>query len=393
MNSRQELKVPFSYDVVFTRHVFDPGNDALAGVLEGSPARVVFFLDGGLVEARPSLPAEIRDWCGAHKAAVNLAAPVQVVPGGEDVKNDLRILDRVGSLAVETGLCRHSYVVIVGGGAVLDAVGFAASLIHRGIRQIRVPTTVLAQGDSGVGVKNGVNRFGQKNFYGAFAPPRAVINDAEMLTTLEDRDWTSGIAEAFKVALIKDREFLELLSESAEKLAERNLDAMEQVVNRAALLHLDHIARGGDAFETGSGRPLDFGHWSAHRLETMTDHALRHGEAVAIGIALDLFAAVEMGRITSEDWVYILDAMERCGLILWHDALARRDQHDRLEVLTGLAQFREHLGGELTLAMPDGIGRTSDVHELPEDLVERAVLALSRRAGRSSGEAHISRIA
>lgn len=393
MTTHQELQVPFSYDVVFTRHVFDPGNDALAGVLEGSPARVIFFLDGGLVDARPTLPTEVRAWCDAHAATVTLAAPVQVVPGGEEIKNDLRILDRVGSLAVETGLCRHSYIVIVGGGAVLDAVGFAASLIHRGIRQIRVPTTVLAQGDSGVGVKNGVNRFGQKNFYGAFAPPRAVINDAEMLTTLEDRDWTSGIAEAFKVALIKDREFLELLFESAERLAARDLDAMERITNRAALLHLDHIARGGDAFETGSGRPLDFGHWSAHRLEAMTDHALRHGEAVAIGIALDLFAAVEMGRITSEDWIYVLDAMERCGLELWHDALDRRDRQGRLEVLAGLAQFREHLGGDLTLAMPEGLGRTSDVHKLPEELVERAVAALSRRARRSAGGTHISRIA
>ncbi len=393
MTSHQELRVPFSYDVIFTRHVFASGNDTLAGVVEGSPARVVFFLDGGLVEARPTLPAEIRAWCDANVSTVDLAAPVQVVPGGEEVKNDLRILDKLGSLAVEIGLCRHSHVVIVGGGAVLDAVGFAASLIHRGIRQIRVPTTVLAQGDSGVGVKNGVNRFGQKNFFGVFAPPRAVINDAEMLTTLASRDWTSGIAEAFKVALIKDREFLELLSESAVRLAARDLDAMEQVVNRAALLHLDHIAKGGDAFETGSGRPLDFGHWSAHRLETMTDYALSHGEAVAIGIALDLFAAVEMGRVTSEDWVCVLDAMERCGLELWHDALARRDRNGRLEVLAGLPQFREHLGGELTLAMPNGLGRTSDIHELPEELVERAVEALARRAGRSSGEAHISRIA
>jgi 3-dehydroquinate synthase len=393
MSSRQELKVPFSYDVVFTRHVFGPDNDSLAGVLEGSPARVVFFLDAGLVDCRPGLPAEIRDWCQRRPESVELAAPVQVVPGGEAIKNDLRILDRVGSLARETGLCRHSYIVIVGGGAVLDAVGFAAALIHRGIRQVRIPTTVLSQGDSGVGVKNGVNRFGQKNFYGTFSPPRAVINDAELLTTLEDRDWTSGISEAFKVALIKDREFLELLSESAEKLSERDLDAMEQVTNRAALLHLDHIAKGGDAFETGSARPLDFGHWAAHRLETMTDHKLRHGEAVAIGIALDLFAAVEMGRITTEDWVFVLDAMERCGLVLWHDALERRDRNHRLEVLAGLSQFREHLGGELTLAMPDGLGRTTDIHELDEELVERAVKALSRRAGRSSGEAHISRIA
>ena len=392
MRTRQEFQVPYGYDVVFTRDIFDVESEVLAERLEGDPAKVLFFVDDGLVEHRPDLPGAIKAWCEA-RPAVKLLAPVQLVPGGERIKNDMRIVDRVGRLASETGLCRHSYAVIVGGGAVLDAVGFAAALVHRGVRQIRVPTTVLSQDDSGVGVKNGINRFGQKNFYGTFAPPHAVINDATFLTTLEERDWTSGLSEAFKVAIIKDREFLEHLAESADLLAARDLDAMEEAVQRAAILHLEHIGEGGDPFEMGSARPLDFGHWAAHRLESMTGNVMRHGEAVAIGIAIDMHVAVALGLLDAADWIFVCGAMERCGLVLWHDALSKRDRRGDLEVLTGLSQFREHLGGELTLAMPNGLGQKTDIHELSADLVESAVDALRIRAGRCSTQAHISRTA
>ncbi len=164
----------------------------------------------------------ITEWCQKHSENVELAIPVEVVPGGEKIKNNLGVLDVVGRLSVQLGLDRQSYVVIVGGGAVLDAVGFAAATVHRGLRQIRIPTTVLSQGDSGVGVKNGVNRFGIKNYYGAFAPPWAVMIDTDFLKTLEQRDWISGIAEAFKVGIIKDRAFLDYLEEKEEKIASRD---------------------------------------------------------------------------------------------------------------------------------------------------------------------------
>jgi len=389
----QSITVGFEYDVVFTRNVFAKGNDALAGVLGDGPSRVLFFVDDGLLPHWPGLTGAIEGWCAAHAESIDLAAPVQVVPGGERIKNDLDILDRFGRLAADLGMDRHSYVVIVGGGAVLDAVGFAASTVHRGLRQVRVPTTGLSQDDSGVGVKNGLNRFGIKNYYGAFAPPVAVVNDGAFLNTLSSRDWVSGAAEAFKVAIIRDREFLDALAEDAEKIAARDPDAMERLVRRSATLHLDHIREGGDPFEAGSGRPLDFGHWAGHRLEDMTEYELRHGEAVAIGIAVDMHCAAELGLISLEDFEYVCAAMERCGLVLWHDALASRNDDGALEVLKGLQQFREHLGGELTLAMPDGLGRKKDINELPAESVERAVAALKKRAKECAGKAPTSHTA
>ena len=238
---------------------------------------------------------------------------------------------------------RHSFALVLGGGAVQDAAGFAAATAHRGIRTVRMPTTVLSQNDSGVGVKNGVNRFGSKNFVGTFSPPFAVVNDASFLDRLPARDRVAGLAEALKVALIRDAAFFESLEGAADALASFDRDATEEVARRCAALHLRHIATGGDPFELGSARPLDFGHWAAHKLESMTAHELRHGEAVAIGIALDTRYSVEAeparrGRRRAR----IHALMGRLGLPRWHDALAIRAGGGRLAVLDGLDEFREH---------------------------------------------------
>src|SRR5204862_2038620 len=130
--------------------------------------------------------------------------PPKIVPGGERAKQSPALIAALHADLQRLGIDRQSFVVAIGGGALLDAVGYAAATAHRGVRLIRVPTTVLAQADSGVGVKNGINAFGKKNFLGTFAPPAAVINDSTFLVTLSDREWRSGLAEAIKVALLKD---------------------------------------------------------------------------------------------------------------------------------------------------------------------------------------------
>jgi 3-dehydroquinate synthase len=382
---RQTFAVPYAFDVHLTRDVFAPDNDTLAKVMKptagGRPARALIYVDEGTLRQNPKLTQQIHVWFAAHEAdGVQLAAAPEMVTGGEALKNDanLAILDRVGRTAFDNGICRHSYIIIIGGGAVLDAVGFAASLIHRGIRQIRLPTTVLAQCDAGLGVKNGVNRFGSKNFYGTFTPPYAIINDSRFLESLDDRSWRAGISEAVKVAIIKDAGFLADLAERAPLLRDRDLPAMEWLIERCALLHLDHITKGGDPFEQGSSRPLDFGHWSAHRLEILSKHRLLHGEAVAIGVAIDSLYALELGRIGEADADRILGVLATTGFRLWDEVLDLRDAAGKRAVLAGLAQFREHLGGELTLAMPEGLGRRSDIHQFDEELFERSLARLRR---------------
>ena len=277
------------------------------------------------------------------------------------------------------GLCRHSYVVGIGGGAVLDMVGYTAAVAHRGIRLIRVPTTVLAQNDSGVGVKTSVNALGKKNFLGTFTPPYAVLNDCQFLTTLSNRDWRAGMAEAIKVALIKDAEFFQDLETNATAIAHRDLEAMQAAIRRCAALHMNHIAS-GDPFEVGSSRPLDFGHWAAHRLEHLTQYRLRHGEAVAIGITLDSTYSYLSGWLSQPAWQRICNIFQALGFRLYVPELSKylNNRHHPDSLFRGLTEFQEHLGGELTLMMLDAIGQGVEVHQVDQDRYRDAIAILQR---------------
>jgi 3-dehydroquinate synthase len=380
---RQKVRVDFEYPVYFTSGVLASSNlllrDVVARAADQTPSRLVVVLDRGVLDHHPQLPDRIAEYAQRHRTVLSLAGPIVVVPGGEAVKNDPRHVDAIHHAINEAGLCRHSYVVAIGGGAVLDAAGYAAATAHRGIRLIRVPTTVLAQDDSAMGVKNGINAFGKKNYLGTFTPPFAVINDVMFLQTLPDRHWRAGVSEAIKAALIKDRTFFDFLEAQAAAIKARDLSAMEQVIRRCAVLHLGHIAGGGDPFELGSSRPLDFGHWSAHKLEQLTDHRLSHGEAVAIGMALDTTYSYLAGFLPEDDWRRIISLMPALGLSVYvpelgeHLGAGPEGVEDPASVLRGLDEFREHLGGSLTILMLRSIGAPFDVHEIRRDLMIRSI--------------------
>jgi 3-dehydroquinate synthase len=380
---QQEIHVSFHYPVHFTTGVFSPANALLRdlAVRAGAPSgrsRMLVVLDSGVERAHPDIPAAVHQYFATHQAELELAGPIVVVPGGEQAKNDAAHVGRLLEAIHAAALCRHSYVVAVGGGAVLDVAGFAAATAHRGVRMIRVPTTVLAQDDSAVGVKNGVNAFGQKNYVGTFAPPFAVINDFAFLATLADRDWRGGITEAVKAALIRDAGFFDFLEAHAAALVSRDPAAMEQVIRRSAALHLRHIATCGDPFELGSSRPLDFGHWAAHKLEQLTEHRMRHGEAVGIGIALDSTYSHLAGYLPERSWRRIVDLIGALGLPVYTELLGHKvgaGDESRV-VLRGLAEFREHLGGQLTVMMLEDIGRPFDVHQIQTDLMLQSIDAL-----------------
>ena len=276
----------------------------------------------------------------------------------------------------ENKICRHSFVVVIGGGAVIDMVGYAAAIAHRGVKLIRIPTTVLSQNDSAVGVKNSVNAFKKKNFLGTFAPPYAIINDSDFLETLEQRDWISGISEAIKVALIKDVDFFQYIANHASALKNREMEPMQYVIYKCAEMHMHHIAQGGDPFESGSSRPLDFGHWAAHKMEFMTNYELRHGEAVAKGIALDVTYAQLIGLITESDLQNILNVMVEIGFDL---SLPVSTTNEIESLLNGIEEFREHLGGQLTITLISGLGIKHDVHTIDMKLMTEAIGKLNNQ--------------
>jgi 3-dehydroquinate synthase len=372
---QQAFSVPFCYPVHFTRGAFRKENPTLASVFglaeKGRPHRVLAYVDKGVARAWPHLATALTAYL--DRPGIDLRMPPVLLPGGEPAKEGWHTVQRVMSQIGEHHLCRHSYVVVVGGGSLLDAVGFAAALVHRGIRLVRLPTTVLAQNDAGVGVKNGMNEHGQKNFVGTFAPPHAVINDFELLTTLDDTHWTGGIAEACKVAVIRDEAFFSFLEQNAARLRARDLGAMELLVRWCATLHLEHIRTGNDPFEQGTARPLDFGHWLAHKLEAMSGFTLDHGAAVAIGMALDCHVAAARGLLRTRDRDRIVRMLQTAGLSVWHELLTLRTRTGPLAILEGLNDFREHLGGRLTITLPHGIGQRREVHTMSPAAIARAV--------------------
>jgi len=370
---QQTFTVQYNFNVFFTSALFSIENGLFCNFLAGlNPAKAVkkilFVVDEGVANAHPDLNQNIKNYFIKYNQT-QLIEDILVIPGGEIAKNETQYFDSVLEAVNTYGIDRHSFIAAIGGGALLDMVGYAANVSHRGIKHIRIPTTVLSQNDSGVGVKNGINYFNKKNFLGTFSPPVAVFNDTLFLNTLSDRDWRSGIAEAIKVALIKDREFFEWLEANAEAMTNRNMEAMNYQIWKCAKLHMEHI-RSGDPFESGSARPLDFGHWSAHKLEYLTNFEIRHGEAVAMGIALDTVYSQLSGRISEEDSQRVIKLIKALGFELTHPLLKLIEGNS--PILQGLEEFREHLGGELTITLLTGIGSGEEVHEMDTALLKQA---------------------
>jgi 3-dehydroquinate synthase len=374
---RQNFSVSFNYDVAFTEGLFQPDNKLFLNQIDrtenGPIPKILFVFDEGMFAHHTDLFEKIRDYHKKYRNVFEIVDTPIIIPGGEESKNDSSHLQKILDAIEEHDIDRHSYVSVIGGGAVVDTAGYAASIAHRGVRLIRIPTTVLAQNDASVGVKNGVNAYGKKNFLGTFTPPQAVLNDFDFLLTLDKRDWRAGISEAVKVALIKDSGFFEELEENASLLDQRDPDSMKSLIHRCAELHLDHIRTAGDPFEMGSSRPLDFGHWAAHKLEQMTNFDLRHGEAVAIGIAVDSVYSQLIGKLPEHETDRILNLFHKCGFQLYVPELEYHlDQPDHSDsILHGLEEFREHLGGKLTIMLLDRIGSGFEVNEVDYELYQK----------------------
>jgi 3-dehydroquinate synthase len=379
----RSVQVTYRHQVHFTENVFEPGNPLLEKVLTRDGKReihkILLIVDEALAEAQPFLSRQIEAYFQKHSDVLKLVCTPVIIEGGERTKNSYFHVSDIHSHIDKYHIDRHSYVIAVGGGALLDMVGLAAATAHRGVRHIRIPTTTLSQDDSGVGVKNGINAFGKKNFIGSFAPPFAVINDFTLLATLSPRDKRAGFVEAVKVALIRDAEFFDEIERNAFRLREFEAEATKRLIFRSAELHLNHIATSGDPFEFGSARPLDFGHWAAHKLEQLSEYQIRHGEAVAVGIALDVIYSRRMGFLDVNSERRILALLELLGFELFANELLHADSSGNLIVLNGLEEFREHLGGELTITLLRGIGRGFEVHEVDQPIMLDSIHELEAR--------------
>ena len=379
------FSLSFDIPVAFTAGVFEAENPTLAHCLTRLEPerrhRLLVVLDEGVLPGHPALLADLSRYVDVHADRLALAGAPMIVEGGEASKQGLGPAMDVVARINDAGIDRQSFVVVIGGGAVLDMASFAAAIAHRGVRVVRLPTTTLSQGDSGIAVKNGVNFFGKKNFVGTFVPPFAVVNDVRFLASLSPRDRRCGVAEAVKVAVLRDPAFFDWLEAHARRIDEGDPESLDHAVRRSAGLHLAHICGNGDPFELGSARPMDFGHWAAHKLESLTQYSVRHGEAVAIGMALDLRYSVRAGLLHSDVADRIIGVLEALGFTLFHSALLSRGASGELCVLGGLREFREHLGGDMHITLLREMGRGVEANEMDVDLVASALNDLETQFG------------
>ncbi len=377
------VKLSIAHRIFFTEDAFTSGSEVLEAALfsDESPRlrRALIIVEARVASAQPALLPAIQEWCLAQTATRLSAGSILTFPGGEACKNDFGLVRELWDAIHEAHIDRHSYIIAIGGGALLDLVGFAAATAHRGVRLVRMPTTTLSQADGGVGVKNGINAYQKKNWIGTFAVPWAVVNDFNLLLSQPEEVMREGLIEAIKVALIRDADFYHDLRAHRDELRSLDRAYLCTVIRRSAELHAEHICTGGDAFELGSARPLDFGHWAAHRLEPATGYRLSHGRAVAIGMALDLIYAQRMELLSEEALSEILELITAAGFALYDPALSERDDAGALTLIQGLEDFREHLGGALTITLVTSPGTAIEVHTMDTSVIAAAADELAAR--------------
>ena len=378
------FSVPYRHRVWFCENVFESATDVLHDCLHNSAdelagqseeAKVQIWIDDAVAQSNATFAESLTQWVKSEDD-LKLTRQPEIITGGEACKNDPAVVQKLLSAINDDQLDRRSYIVVVGGGAVLDVVGYAAAVAHRGIRLIRFPSTTLAQADSGVGVKNAVNEFGKKNWKGTFAVPWAVINDYSLLKSLPDSTFASGFSEAVKVSLLKSPESFEFLCQHAEAIRSRDETFSSQAIRESATHHLRHIVDGGDPFELMEARPLDFGHWLAHKIEAISGYSVSHGDAVSIGLSVDVIYSVEKLGLDFQCADRVIDCLQRLGLPVWNPIL---DSHF-IELLSGLEEFRQHLGGRLTVTMLEDVGRPVNVHEIDHGAMGKAINRLRNLA-------------
>ena len=308
-----------------------------------------------------------RHWAGALRKSLRKAGhavELLVMPDGERAKK-LGELEELAATMVDCGADRHSVLIALGGGVVGDVGGFLASVFMRGIPVIQVPTTLLAQVDSAIGGKTGVNLKAGKNLLGTFHQPTAVLADPDVLTTLPEREYRSGLFEAMKYGVIRNPAIVELMEQNRDALLRRRSELLETLITECIRIKADVVS--GDERESGERRILNFGHTVGHALEAETKYKrYLHGEAVAWGMIAAVMIGVSM-EITDE-----AAARRIIDLVLSYGPVPKVDV-DPKRVWKRLLSDKKSVGGVPHFVLASAIGRTEVVNDVPPEYVMGAV--------------------
>ena len=368
-----------SYSVVHpVRPVLDLENDALAGMVAGRP--VLLVVDNTVQKL---FGRRIKAYADQHLNCLG-----EVVVDGAEQRKAWDQVQKICSKAVRTGLPRNGVIVAFGGGVTLDLSGTAASLFRRGVPYLRIPTTLVGMVDTAVGIKQGFNFMSKKNVLGSFYPPLGVINDATFLASLPQAELSFGVAEIIKMAVVRDRDLIELLERNAALLLRNRFQSppekARRILLRAEQLMMQELQP--NLFEACHARLADFGHTFSPGLERVSGYTMRHGYAVALDMLISTGVAVRRGFCKEGVFERMVRLYRAVGLPLQSSLIT-------IEVLLGSARDAcLHRSGTLNLVVPLDFGRATYLQDLePEDLkyslamMEQAVDETARYHNASAG--------
>jgi 3-dehydroquinate synthase len=295
--------------------------------------------------------------------------PIKILlPEGEAAKTWGWAGKVVGSL-IKRGLDRKGVVVALGGGAVGDVAGFAASVYLRGIRIVQVPTTLLGQVDSGIGGKAAVNHARGKNLIGSFHQPSLVVSDTSLLRTLPPREVASGLGEVVKYGVISDSTLFTRVEDKAGSLLKADSEELATVVYRCSAIKAQYVE--ADERDTrGVRAALNYGHTLGHAVETLSHHSIRHGEAVAIGMVAAARIALRKGLISETEERRQLSLLKSLGLPTEIHGM------DTGSLVRAMRKDKKAEGGAIRFVLPTGIGKPPEVREVPEAEIARVLEGL-----------------
>ncbi|MDI6791799.1 MAG: 3-dehydroquinate synthase [bacterium] len=292
------------------------------------------------------------------------------VPDGEEYKN-LEVTRSLYNELLSCRLDRRTPVIALGGGVIGDLSGFVAATFMRGLPFIQVPTSLLAQIDSSVGGKVGVNLPQAKNMVGSFYQPSVVIIDPLALKTLDERELMAGLAEIVKYGVIRDEAFFAWLENNWAGILDLEPEALSHIIARSCQIKADVVSL--DEREAGERAILNYGHTIGHALESLTDYkCFRHGEAVAIGMIAASWIANELGLLSESEVRRQIDILQRIGLPTTFSGI------DSQEIIKTLALDKKVLGGEVRFILPAQIGRVIIKSAISTEVIKKAIEKVCR---------------
>lgn len=341
-----------SYDIVIER-------GALASL--GQRCRAVGLKGLAAVISNPTVAALYGAAVQESLEAAGFSVAQIEMPDGEEYKNSTT-LNQLYDALLAAGVDRGSFVVALGGGVVGDVAGYAAATWMRGIPFVQVPTTLLAQVDSSVGGKTGIDHPKGKNLIGAFYQPRLVLIDTATLATLDQRQFRAGLAEVIKYGVVIDLPFFEFVEANSAAILAMDPDVLIKIILRSCQLKAQVVEL--DEKEAGLRAILNYGHTLGHAFESLSGYrGLVHGEAVAIGMVLAARISVAEGLCNREELARISALIARCGLSV------EIPQYDRQQLIDAVAADKKSKGGSITFICNRGIGMYAMSHHTPEELL------------------------